>query len=131
MTSSFADIIVKYFWRWCVFLVEFSYWSMFHVNIKTGSGVITIFVYKWLTRNSETGNTPVWLLPNIWRLEWVRNTKFGTNSSNKKLLNTVECQGYSFYPISELLRKNQQGAELAPHPDIIQRETGWLCQRTQ
>ena len=31
----------------------------FHNNIITGSGVMTIFVYKGLTRNPEIGNTTV------------------------------------------------------------------------
>ena len=42
-----------------------------------------------------------------WRLEWVRDTKFGINVSNEILLNTAKCQGYSFYPaftVSELLK---------------------------
>ena len=63
----------------------------------TGSGIMTNFVYKVLTRNPETRNTPVWVLPNIWRLGGVRDTKFGTNVSNKKLLNAAKCQSYSFY----------------------------------
>ena len=79
------------------FLVKFSYWSNFHVNIITSSGVMAIFFYKGLTRNPEIGNTHVWVLPNIWRLEWVRDTKFGTNVSNEMLLNATKCQGYSFY----------------------------------
>ena len=36
-----------------VSLVKFSYWSNFHVNIITGSGVMTIFFYKGLARNPE------------------------------------------------------------------------------
>ena len=58
---------------------------------------MTIFFYKELTRNPEIGNTPVWVLPNIWRLERVMDTKFGTNISNRMLLNAVKYQGYSFY----------------------------------
>ena len=50
-----------------------------------------------LTRKPEFGNTPFWVLPNIWRLGQVGNTKFGTNASNKILVNEVKCQGYSFY----------------------------------
>ena len=50
-----------------------------------------------MTKNPETRNTPVWVLPNIWRLEWVRTTKFRTNVSDKMLLNTEKCQDYSFY----------------------------------
>ena len=62
---------VKLFWRCFVSIVKFSYWSKFHVNIITGSGIMTIFFYKGLTRNSEIGNTHVWVFPNIWRLGWV------------------------------------------------------------
>ena len=92
MTSSsiFFDVFF-------VSLVNFSYWSKFHVNVITGSGIVTIFFYKGLTRNPEIGNTPVWVLPNIWRLGRVMDTKFGTNVSNKMLLNAAKCQGYSFY----------------------------------
>ena len=43
------DVIIKFFSRCRAFLVKFSYWSKFHVNIITGSGVMTIFVYKGLT----------------------------------------------------------------------------------
>ena len=91
------DIIIKFLWRCFVSLVRFSYWSTFHVSIITGSGIMTIFFYKGLTRNPEIGNTLVWVLPNIWRLGWVRDTKFGTNISNEMLVNVAECQGYSFY----------------------------------
>ena len=39
-------------------LVKFSYWSKFHVSVITGSGVITIFFYKGLTRNPESDVPP-------------------------------------------------------------------------
>ena len=91
------DVIVKFFWHCFVSLVMFSYWSKFHVHNITGSGVMTISFYEGLTRNPEIGNTPVWVLPNIWRLGQVRNTKFGSNISNKMLLNASKSQGYSFY----------------------------------
>ena len=52
-----------------------------------------LFIRDW----PEIGNTPVWVLPNIWRLGQVKNTKFITKVSNKILLNAVKCQGYSFY----------------------------------
>ena len=58
---------------------------------------MTIFVYKGLTRNPEIGNIPVWVLPSIYRLSLVGDTKFSTNVSNEKLLNATKCQGYSFY----------------------------------
>ena len=91
------DVNVKFLWRCFVSLAKFSYWSKFHVNIITGSGIMTIFFYKGLTRNPEIGNTPVWVLPNICRLGRVMETKFGTNISNKMLPNAATCQGYSFY----------------------------------
>ena len=96
ITIFWHDVIVRIF---CCFvsLVKFSYWSKFHVIIFTGSGVTAISFYKGLTRNPEIRNTPVWVLPNIWRLGQVRNTKFGMNISNKILPNAAKCQGYSFY----------------------------------
>ena len=87
----------QFFWSCFIYLVNFSYWSKFHINIITGSGVMTISFYKGLTRNPEIRNTPIWVLPNIWRLERVRSIKFGTKFSSKMLMNAAKCQGYSFY----------------------------------
>ena len=95
----------QFFWRCFVSLVKFSYWSKFHVNIITGSGIMTIFFYKGLTRNPEIRNTPVWVLPNIWRLRRVMDTKFGNDVSNEMLLNAAKCQGYSFYRFWVIKRK--------------------------
>ena len=61
--------------------------------------------YKWLTRNPEVGNAPVWFLSNIWRLGRVRNLKFGKDVSNKILLNTAKCQGHSIYRFWIIKRK--------------------------
>ena len=91
------DVNVNFFWRCFVSLVKFSYWSKFYVNIMTDSGIMTIFFYKGLARNPEIGNTHVWVFPNIWRLEQVMDTNFGTNVSNRMLLNVAKFQGYSFY----------------------------------
>ena len=93
---TFCVAIVKGFWCCFVSLVRFSYWSKFHVHIITGSGAMTIFFYKGLIRNSEIRNTPVWVLPNIWTLGRVKDTKFDTNISNEMLLNVAKCQGYNF-----------------------------------
>ena len=57
--------ITKFFWRRFIFLVKFSYWSNFYLNIITGSGAMTILFYKRLTRNPKIGNTTIWVLPNI------------------------------------------------------------------
>ena len=105
----------SFFWRFLVFLVKFSYWSKFHVNIITCSGVMTISFYKGLTRNLEIGNTPVWVLPNIWRLERVRKTKFGKNVSDKILLCASKFQGCSFYRFWVIKRK-PTGGKITPLP---------------
>ena len=80
-----------------MFFFKFSCWSKFHVNIITSSRVMTIFFCKGLTRNLEIGNTPIWILPNIWRLGQVRNSKFVTNVFNEILLHAAKYQIYSFY----------------------------------
>ena len=89
--------------------VKFSYWSKFHVNIIPGSRVRTIVLYKELTRNLEIeiyGDcvniwSPIYgdcvyyvkyMEPNIWRLEEIRDAKFGINVSNEMLLNLAKCQ---------------------------------------
>ena len=106
-------MIVKIFWRCCVYLVKFSYWSKFHVNVITGSGVVTICVYKELTRKPEIRNICVWVFPKIWRLGRVRNTIFGTNVSNKKILNNVKYQVYSFYNFW-VIKDNQEECKIPP-----------------
>ena len=111
VTISWHDVNVKIFWVCFVSLAKFSYWSTFHVDIITGSGILTIFLYKGLTRNPEIGNTPVWVLPKIWRLGQVMDTKFGTNVSNRMLLNAAKFQGYHFYCFWVIKGKPTQGAE--------------------
>ena len=106
MVSPFTDM-TSFFLCCFVSLVKFSYWSKFHINIITGSGAMTIFFYKGLTRNPEIRNTLLCVLPNIWRLGQVGDTKFCTNIFNKLLLNAAKCKGYSCYRF--LLRENQQG----------------------
>ena len=116
VTISRHDVIVKIFWCGFASLVKFSYWSKFHVNIITCSGIMTIFFYTGLTRNPDIGNTPIWVLPNIWKLGRVMDTKFGTNVSNRMLLNAAKFQGYSFHCFWVLLRENQLGVKLPPPP---------------
>ena len=57
-------------------------------------------------------------LPNIWRLEQVRNTKLGTKVCNKTLLNAAKCQGYSFYHFWVIKRKQTEGVKLLPTPRL-------------
>ena len=97
VTICWHDVIINIFWRRFVSFVEFSYWFKFHVNIISCSRVMIISFYKGLTRNPEIGNTRVWVLPNIWRLGQVTDTKLGMNVSNKMLLNAAKWQSYSFF----------------------------------
>ena len=118
MTSQFYDMTSSSIFSRCfVSLVKFSYWSKFHVNIITGSGIITIFFYKGLTRNPKIGNTLVWLLPNIGRLRQAMDTRFGTNVSNKILLNAGKFQGYSSYRFWVIKGKpTGEGVKFPPPP---------------
>ena len=95
----FRNDIIVILWRSFVSLVKFSYWSKFPFNITTGSGFMTIFSFQFSSMSSKSGNrnTPVWVLPNIWRLTRVRDIRFGKNVCNKMLLNDAKCWGYSFY----------------------------------
>ena len=127
-------------WQWChnfptwrqrqSFLTLFCfscqiYWSTFPVNIITGSGIMAIFFCKRLTRNPEIGNTPVWILPNIWRLGRVMDTKFGTNGTNKMLLNAAKFQGYSFYCFWVIKGKPTEGFYPPPRLGLTLSFTHW------
>ena len=53
-------------------------------------------------------------MPNTWTLRQVRDTKFALN---KKLLNSVKIQGYSFYCFWVIKRKpTGKGEGKLPHP---------------
>ena len=107
----------QFFWRCFVSLIKFSYWSKFHVNINTGSAMMTIFFYKGLRRNPEIGNTHVWVFPNIWRLGRVMDTKLGMNVSNRMLLKASKFQGYSFYRFWVIKGKPTGGIKSPLPPD--------------
>ena len=89
LASRLLQISNKLFSCCHVSFVKFSYWSKFYVNIITGSIVKRSFLYKRLAWNPEIGNILIWILLDIWRLRQIRYTKFGTNVSNKMLLNTA------------------------------------------
>ena len=117
MTSQFSEITSSSnFLTFFVSLVEFSCWFKFHVNIITGSGIMTIFFYKGLTRNPEIGNTPVWVLSDIWRLGRVMDTKFGATVFNRMLLNAAKFQGYNFNCFWLIKRKPTGGKITPPLP---------------
>ena len=116
------DVNVKLFWPFFLSIFNFSYWSKFHVNIITSSGLMTIFFYKGLTRNPEMENTPSWVLLNIWRLGQVIDTKFSTNVSNRMLLNSTKFQCYSFYRSWVIKAKStgrwEGGSKTTPPPSL-------------
>ena len=75
-------------------------------SVVTGSNfmaisslVLELRQFSFIRVDKKSGNRKysLWVLPNIWRLGQVKDTKFGKSVSNKMLLNTAECQGYSFY----------------------------------
>ena len=79
---------------------------MFHFHVSISSLLLELNKFN----NLEIENTLAWVLPNIWRLWGVGNTKFGTNASNKMLKNAAKCQGYNFhrFTAAELLRETQE-----------------------
>lgn len=94
-------------------IIKFSYFSKFYVNNITCSGIMKIFDEKWLTRNPEIENIPIWVLANSWRLGWVWDTIYGRSVSNNKLLNIAKCQVYSFYHFWLIKRKHELGLILS------------------
>ena len=115
------DVNVKFFWRCFVSLVKFSYWSKFHVNIITGSGVMTIFFYKGLTGNPESeipssefcpisGDWGELGIPNLARMSLIKCYWMLQNSR------------VTAFTVLELLRENQLGGGKItppPHPTQI------------
>ena len=93
------------------FAIRFSYWSKFHVSIMTGFGTMKVFIFEGLTINLEIGNTPVWVLPNIWRLEWYGIPNLVQTFLMKSfwILQNVRVIAFT---VSELLWKNQLGIKL-------------------
>ena len=86
----------------------FNYWSKLHANNITGSGVMTIFVGKELTRSSKFGNTPVWSVFCPISGDW---DKLGIPSwprmSVTKSYLMLQNAKVTAFTASELLRENQ------------------------
>ena len=84
-----------------------------------------IFLCKGLTRNLEMGNTPVYVLPNIWRLGEV-------GIPNLARMSLMQCYylqqnaRVTASTVSELLRESQQcgGGKITPTTQI--RVKRWL-----
>ena len=103
-----------FFFFWRFFVIGRSF-----ISISALVFELWQFFYKKF-RNPEIGNTSVWVLPNIislvlpniWRLGQVRNSKF---VSIEMLLNVAKCQGYNF-TVSELLKEKTNSTKLTPPP---------------
>ena len=84
------------------------------------SDVTPIFFYKGLTRYPEIGNTPVWVLPNIWRLRRVVDSKFVMNVLIKCCWMLQRFQGYSFYHFRVIkgISTRGEGGGFTPSPRL-------------
>ena len=107
------DVIVNFFWRYFVSLVKICYWSKFHVNIFTGSGVMTIYCIRdwpevWKSEIPASEFCPVsgdWGKLGIANLAWMSLMKCYWMLQNAST-------------VSELLKENQQGLKLPPPPRL-------------
>ena len=116
MTSQSSDMMSSsFFLRCCVWIVKFRYRPKFHVNIITGSTIMTIFLGKGSTRNPDIGNTPVWFLPNMWRL--VYNSPNLAQMSLMKCYWMLENTRITAFTVSVLLKEPQLSGKTTPHPD--------------
>ena len=116
MASQFSDMTLSSnFFDVVLFLLSSSYWSKFHVNIITGSGIITIFFYKRLTRNTEIGNTPASEFCTVsgdWCKLWIPNL---ARMSLIKYYCILQNSRVAAFTVFEFLRENQLGGgKIAP-----------------
>ena len=103
MTSQFSDMtLLPIFFDVVLFLLSSLVTGRSFMSLSL---VLELLQFLFIRDWPEIGNTPIWVLPNIWRLGQVKNIKFGTNISNKMLLNAAKCQVTAF-TVSELLREN-------------------------
>ena len=101
-----------------VFLLSSSVTGLSLISMSlTGSRVMKIFFYKGLIENPEIGNTLAWVLPNIWILGPIRDTKFDMNVFNEMLRNAVKCQSCRFYRFWVIKGKpTRGGCKITPLP---------------
>ena len=111
MTSQFSDMTSSSnFFEVVLFLLSILVTGPSFMSIS--SLVLELWQFLFIKDWREIG-----VLPNIWRLGRVRNTKFGTNVSNKMLLNAATCKGYSFYHFLVIKGKpTGAGVKLTPFP---------------
>ena len=94
------------------FLPSFSR-SKFYVNAMIGSGVITTFVYKGLTGNSEIGNTPAYVLPisGDWDESGILSLARMSLIKCYWMLQNARVLAFTVF---DLLRENQQLSKITP-----------------
>ena len=121
MAANWSNIgkktITSYFGYITSSLIFFDVFVFLLSDLVTGPNLMSISwqvlelwqFYKILNRNSEIGNALAWVLPNIWGLERVGNTKRGMNVLNKHLLNATKCTCYSFDHFWVIKRKLRGG----------------------
>ena len=102
------DVIFNFFSRFFVSLVNFSYWSKFHVNMIPGSGAMTILFYKgwqeiWKLKAPLSEFCPV--SGNWGKLEITNLVRMFLMKCYWMLQNSRVIAG----TISELLRLKQEG----------------------
>ena len=106
MTSQFSDMkSSSIFWRCFVSLVKFSYWSKFHVSIITGSGIMTIFFYKGLTRNPEIPPSEFCPISGDWGELWIPNLAQMSLIECYWMLQNSRVMAFTVF---ELLRENKK-----------------------
>ena len=114
VTIFWNDVIAKLFWRSFVSLVKFSYWSKFHVNISTGSGIMTIFFIRdWPEiRKSEIPPSEFFPMSGDWAELWIPNL---TQMSLIECYWMLQNSRVTAFTVLELLRENQlRGVKLPP-----------------
>ena len=107
VTFFWYEFIFRFFWCCFVSLAKFRYWSKFHVIIITGSEVITIGIYKGLSRNPKIGNVLVSVFPKIWKLRQVRDKNLARIFLMKCYYMLQNTRATAF-TVFELLRKKPQ-----------------------
>ena len=104
LTISWHDIIVNFF-NVVFFLIKFSYWSKFHVNIIIGSGVMR---YWPEFRKLKIPPSEFWPIYGDWDELGILNL---AQISLIKCYCMLENARVTTFVVSELLRENHQGVD--------------------
>ena len=100
------DLTIELFWRCFILLVEFIYWSKWHVNVITGSGDMTIFFKRdWPEiRKSEIPRSEFCPISGDWGELGISNL---TRMSLIKCYWMLQNAMVTAFTIFELLRQNK------------------------